>query len=145
MNVIRVTEEWQRAAAYYVRARAMCDGFGVSFQGEFADDSPEYDYVLAMDGEKPVSVCRIHDLGHRVGKIERVATLEEYRGKHFGQAVVREAENWMRERGISKVLINSREAALEFYRKLGYIPDYSTRSGSGEFVCVMTEKILKEG
>ena len=144
MEAIRVTEEWQKAAVYYVRAQAMCMGFTVPFSMEFGGDKPEHDYVLVMDGDKPVSTCRINWIDADTGKIERVATLEEYRGRHFGQAGLIEAENWMREKGIKKVLVDSREAALGFYEKLGYVPDYTKCSGSGDFSCVMTEKILEE-
>ena len=140
MQAVRVTEEWQRAAVYYVRARAMCDGFGCPFPMEFSEDAPEHDYIVVFDGDRPVSTCRIHYLDEHTGKIERVATLEEYRGKHYGAAAITEAENLLREKGITRVLINSREAVVGFYEKLGYVPDRSTRSGSGEFVCVMTEK-----
>lgn len=146
MKAIRVTEEWQKAAVYYVRAKAMCDGFGCSFAGEFSDDSAGYDYILVMDGERPVSACRIHYIDENTGKIERVATLEEYRGRHFGKLGITEAERWLREKGITRILINSREAALGFYEKLGYIPDFSKRSGSGDFCCVMMEKnLIKAG
>lgn len=53
-----------------------------------------------------------------------------------------EAENWMREKGVTKIYINSRKAALGFYEKLGYTANFSQVSGSGEFECVMTEKEL---
>ena len=46
------------------------------------------------------------------------------------------------ERGVTNIRINSREKALGFYEKLGYTPDFSTRSGKGEFVCIMTSKTL---
>lgn len=140
MKAFKVTEEWQKAAVYYIRARAMCDGFGCAFPAEFSEDAPVHEYILVMDGDRPVSTCRIHYLDADTGKIERVATLEEYRGKHFGQAGIAEAERCMKSKGVTKVLINSREAVLGFYEKLGYVPDYSKRSGSGEFCCVMTEK-----
>lgn len=144
MEIIRVTEEWQKAAIYYVRAKAMCDGFGCSFDGEFSEDSSEHEYILAMDNGRPVSTCRIHYIDDNTGKIERVATLEEYRGKHFGQAVISEAERCIQEKGMTRVLINSREAVLVFYEKSGYIADFSRRSGSGDFCCVMMEKVLKK-
>ncbi len=142
MNAVRVTKQWQRAAVYYVRARAMCDGFGCSFEAEFHDDTTDSDYVLVLDGERPVSACRVHWLGGEDAKIERVATLSEYRGKHFGSCGISEAERWAKEKGVKRIFINSREAALGFYQKLGYTPDYSERSGSGDFRCVMTEKFL---
>lgn len=62
MNVIRVTEEWQRAGVHYVRTQAMCLGFEIPLEMEFDGDKPEDEYILVSDGLKPVSTCRIHYL-----------------------------------------------------------------------------------
>lgn len=140
MTTIRVTKEWQRAGVHFVRTAAMCLGFNISPEQEFCDDTPDDKYILVSDGVTPVSTCRIHYLGGGKGKIERVATIKEYMGKHFGREAILEAEKWMKENGVKEVFINSREAALGFYEKLGYIPDYTTKSGSGDFVCIMTSK-----
>lgn len=145
METIRVTKEWQKAAAYYIRAKVAREDFVIPLSGEFSEDMPEHDYIVVFDGDQPVSTCRIHYLDQHTAKIERVATLKEYRGKHYGKAGILEAERWLREKGVTHVLINSREEALGFYIKLGYQPDYSRRSGSGLFSCVMTEKKLAEG
>ena len=83
MKAVRVTEEWQRAGVHYVRTQAMCLGFKIPLEGEFSDDTPEDEYILVMDGIYPVSTCRLHYLDEHTGKIERVATLESYRGKHY--------------------------------------------------------------
>lgn len=58
------------------------------------------------------------------GHIERVATLEEYRGKHYGALGIKAAEQLLKERGVTNIRINSREKALGFYEKLGYTPDF---------------------
>lgn len=140
METIRVTQEWQRAGVHYVRTQAMCLGFELSLEMEFGQDSPEDEYILVLDGEKPVSTCRIKKVDEKTGQIERVATLEEYRGKHYGAEGIHAAEEWLLEQGVEKIQINSREAALGFYEKLGYVPDYGQVSGGGEFRCVMTTK-----
>ena len=143
-QVYRVTKEWQRASVYYIRAQAMCRGFHLSPELEFGEDTGDFSYVLAMDGITPVSTCRLHFLDAKNGKIERVVTLEEYRGKHYGAACIREAEKWMQERGIETIWINSRKTAVGFYEKLGYQADWSKISGGGEFVCVMMHKKLED-
>ena len=74
------------SGVHYVRTQAMCLGFKIPLEGEFSDDTPEDEYILVMDGIYPVSTCRLHYLDEHTGKIERVATLESYRGKHYGQA-----------------------------------------------------------
>lgn len=144
MKAIRVTEEWQKAGVYYVRTQAMCIGFQISLDMEFSEDTPKDEYILVLKGDIPVSTCRLRYLDERTGKIERVATLKEYRGQHYGQEAILEAERWMKEKGVTKILINSRESALGFYVKLGYNPDYTLVSGNGDFKCVLTSKILGE-
>ncbi|MCD8009279.1 MAG: GNAT family N-acetyltransferase [Lachnospiraceae bacterium] len=142
MRAIRVSEEWQRAGVYFVRTLAMCRGFGAPLTGEFSEDTPESEYILVLEGEDPVSTCRIRLVDVRTGKIERVVTLEEYRGQGYGAAAIEAAEAWLAEKGAERILVNSRIASVGFYEKLGYTPDYEKQSGSGLFACVMTEKQL---
>ena len=151
MKVIRVTEEWQRAGVHYVRTEGMVKDFSLTLEGEFEADTPESLYVLALAENLPVSTCRLKivdasdgsdESGERVGKIERVATIPDYRSQGIGSLVIDEAEKWLKEMGAKRVLINSRKAAVRFYEKLGYKPDWNKTSGSGLFECVETEKIL---
>lgn len=143
MEAIRVTDkEWQIAGVHYVRAEAMCKGFGISLEMEFGEDEPGDEYILVLDGIHPVSTCRVHQLDESTGKIERVATLQEYRGKHYGAKAIKAAEEWFEERGVKKVLINSRTEVVGFYEKLGYVADPNQITGSGAFECIMTEKQL---
>ena len=88
MKTYRVKEEWQRAGVYYVRTQAMVYGFNLTLQGEFADDTPESEYILVTDdNDRPLSTNRIHVLPERgFAKIERVVTLEEARGTGAGRA-----------------------------------------------------------
>lgn len=109
MEAIRVTDkEWEIAGVHYVRTEAMCNGFGVSLEMEFGEDKAGDEYILVLDGIHPVSTCRLHQLDENTGKIERVATLKEYRGQHYGAAAITAAEDWFAERGVKKIFINSR-------------------------------------
>ena len=81
-------------------------------------------------------------LDENTGKIERVATLKEYRGQHYGAAAITAAEEWFAERGVKKIFINSRTEAVGFYEKLGYVADPKQITGTGAFQCIMTEKQL---
>ena len=140
LELIRVTEEWQRAGVYYVRCAGMLKEFGVTLAREFEDDSAGFTYILALDDNIPVSTCRLHYLDETTGKIERVCTVGSYRNRGIGAKVIRAAEDWMKENGVKRIQISSREAALPFYERLGYTPDPKNVSGSGAFRCVMTEK-----
>lgn len=142
MEAVHATEEWQRAGVHYIRIQAMCVGFDIPLKYEFADDTKDSEYILVHENGFPVSTCRVRIDEENAGHIERVATLEEYRGKHYGVLGIKAAEQLLKERGVTNIRINSREKALGFYEKLGYTPDFSTRSGEGEFVCIMTSKTL---
>lgn len=156
MKVYRALEEWQRAGVHYVRTEAMVLGFNLDLDKEFADDSPESEYILVTDDDgKPLSTNRIHYLPERgFAKIERVATVSTARKTGAGRAGIEAAEEWIAEKGYKKVVITSREAAVGFYEKLGYKvrPDMSAETlekkiegvvevaWDPRFVCVYMEK-----
>lgn len=61
---------------------------------------------LTFDGD----ICRIG----------RVAVLKEYRGKRYGDFIVRMLLNKAFSSGIKRVTINTQTSAEEFYRKIGF-------------------------
>ena len=104
MKIIRVTKESERAGAYYVRMAAMMRKYQIPLDAEIdAHDGESCHYILALDDIYPVATCRWFEVRDGVAEIGRVVVLPEYRGKHLGQAVVAEAEKWMREVGVKKV------------------------------------------
>jgi len=146
MKAIRAIDTWARAGVYYVRCEAMVFGFDVSLEGEFDTDNSDSEYILVLDdNNKPISTCRIHVLEDEgYAKIERVATVSAARKIGAGRLAITEAEKWIKEKGISKIVITSRDEAVGFYEKLGYKPDYSVdlnRPGS-IFKIVYTEKYI---
>ena len=143
MKIIRVTKESERAGAYYVRMAAMMHKYQIPLDAEIdARDGENCHYILALDGIYPVATCRWFELREGVAEIGRVVVLLEYRGKHLGQAVVAEAEKWMREAGIKKVEISSRVDAAGFYEKMGYRFNENGKPHHDTFECVYMEKVL---
>lgn len=144
IKILRATEEWQRAGVHYVRTEAMVKDFNLTLEGEFAADTPEDIYVLALDANLPVSTARIKMIDAETGKIERVATIPSHRSKGIGALVIKECEKWLSELGAKKIIINSRTQALNFYERLGYKADFSkvTCGSDKRFECVETEKTL---
>lgn len=133
-----------QAAAFYVRIQAMnVEEFGIPVQYEI-DETEAHEYIVAYDNEHPIATCRLHYLDGETAKIERVVTLKKYRGTGVGRAIITEAENWLRDAGIRKIIITSRDAAVGFYEKLGYTADYDKIKNEDDaiFKCVYTEKLL---
>ncbi|MCM1387900.1 MAG: GNAT family N-acetyltransferase [Bacillus sp. (in: Bacteria)] len=127
MKAVRATATWARAGVYYVRTEAMVYGFHIALEGEFDTDTPESEYILVMDDAgMPVSTCRIHAVPEEgYAKIERVATVSTARKCGAGRLAIAEAEKWILEKNIHKVIITSRDEAVGFYEKLGYTADYT--------------------
>ena len=81
--------------------------------------------ILAGDaGDELVATAMIGHDGHR-GWVYYVAVREDVRGRGYGTAIMRAAEDWLRDRGIPKVQLMVRDdnaAAAGFYEALGYEP-----------------------
>lgn len=133
-----------RAAAYYVRIRAMnADEYDIPVDVEI-NDTEDSEYIVTFDGVHPVGTCRLHIVDGDTAKIERVVTLRSVRKTGVGRLTITAAEDWLREKGIKKVIIESRDVAVGFYEKLGYKPDfgkYENKEGA-LFQLVYTEKNL---
>ncbi len=143
MEVIRATEEYQRAGAYYVRIQAMARQHHIPLQEEFdAIDGPDCRYIVVLDDGFPVATCRWFEVGPGEVEIGRVVVLPERRGQRLGQLVMRQAEEWIRECGYRKIVLSARVGVDPFYEKLGYRYNTAREAHSDTFQCVFMEKAL---
>ena len=143
IQVIRATQTWQQAGAYYVRIQGMARQHGIPLRREFDEhDTPETKYIVLTDSEFPVATCRIYPVGDGAAMIGRVVVLPEYRGHELGREVVTEAEKWLGELGYTKAVVESRDVAVEFYEKLGYTVTDRTIIHGDTFDCIHMEKSL---
>ena len=143
IGVIRATETWQQAGAYYVRIQGMARQHGITLRREFDEhDTPDTKYIVLTDGDFPVATCRLYPLGGDAAMIGRVVVLPEYRGMGLGSRVMTEAELWIKELSLGRAVIESRDCEVGFYEKLGYaVTDGSIIHGD-TFECVRMEKRL---
>lgn len=143
MKIIKATEFWHYAAVFYVRVDSATKYFNVSIERELTEsDSLDTIYFLALDDIHPIATCRINILDKETVKIERVAVVSDRQGKGIGRKLIEATEDWIKTEGYKKIIINSREPVLGFYKALGYIPDQSTRVENGIFSTIVTEKTL---
>lgn len=145
MNIetIRATEVWQQAGAYYVRIQGMARQHGITLRREFDEhDGPDTKYIVLTDGDFPVATCRFYPLGEGAAMIGRVVVLPEYRGLGLGRRVMREAEEWLSELGFTRAVVESRDVAVEFYRRLGYAVTDPALIRGDTFDCIRMEKSL---
>ncbi|MBO4326059.1 MAG: GNAT family N-acetyltransferase [Clostridia bacterium] len=143
IQVIRATETWQQAGAYFVRIQGMAKQHGITLRREFDEhDTPETKYIVLTDDGFPVATCRLYRIDSDSAMIGRVVVLPEYRGKGLGKRVMSEAEAWLTELGFSSAIVESRVVATDFYSHLGYtVTDQEIVHGN-TFDCIRMEKKL---
>ena len=143
MKIIRATETWQQAGAYYVRIQGMARQHHITLREEFdAHDGPNTKYIVLLENDFPVATCRIYEIDAGSATIGRVVVLPEYRKQGLGSLVIREAEVWVKELGYKKIILESRDTAVKFYEKLGYAADFDKMIYGETFTCVYMEKTL---
>ena len=145
IEVIRATETWQQAGAYYVRIQGMAKQHNITLRREFDEhDTPDTKYIVLTDDSFPVATCRIYGIDEDSAMIGRVVVLPEYRSQGLGKRVMSEAENWIRDLGYNVSVIESRDVAVGFYRKLGYTVTDPNLVHGDTFDCLRMEKKLIE-
>ena len=82
IQVIRATETWQQAGAYYVRIQGMAKQHNITLRREFDEhDTPDTRYIVLTDDDFPIATCRIYGIDTDSAMIGRVVVLPEYRGQ----------------------------------------------------------------
>ena len=144
MEIIRATETWQQAGAYYVRIQAMARKHHITLRQEFdGHDGPDSRYIVVVDDYLPVATGRIYELDEDSMMIGRIVVLPEYRHQGLGTHIVQECEAWIRELGKSCAVLESRDNKTEFYRKLGYRESGAPPVEGDTFRCIPMEKSLR--
>ena len=142
LNILRATETWQQAGAYYVRIQAMAKKHHITLRREFDEhDTPETKYIVITDDDFPVATARMYPLDGTSVMIGRVVVLPEYRHQGIGTMVVRECEKWAAELGFRKAVLESRDNKIDFYLGIGYAVCGEAADGD-TFRCIRMEKDL---
>ena len=142
LAVIRATETWQQAGAYYVRIQAMAKKHQITLRQEFDEhDGPDTKYIVVTDHDFPIATARMYPLNAREIMIGRVVVLPEYRHQGIGTMVVNECEKWAEELGYTKAVVESRENKVVFYEQMLYETCDEVVDG-GTFRCIRMEKEL---
>ena len=143
IEVVRATETWQQAGAYYVRIQGMAKQHNITLREEFDKyDTPDTKYIVLADDDFPIATCRWYELDAESVMLGRVVVLPEYRGLKLGERVVKEAEEWLKELGFKKVVAESRKVTTGFYEKMGYEVTDETVIHGVTFDCVKMERSL---
>ena len=141
-SIIRATETWQQAGAYYVRIQAMAKKHHITLRQEFDEhDGPDTKYIVITDSDFPIATARMYPLNQKDMMIGRVVVLPEYRRQGIGTMVVSACEDWAEELHYAKTVLESRENKVAFYEQMLY--EVCGEAVDGDtFRCIRMEKEL---
>lgn len=120
-TVEKVETKQQLELAFKVRKKVFVDEQGVPEHLELDEYDKTATHFIILNGDQVIAAARIREYEPKVGKIERVCVLSEYRGKRIGILMMNEVEKYAIENNFSKLKLNAQSYAIPFYEKLSYV------------------------
>ncbi|MCQ8103768.1 GNAT family N-acetyltransferase [Methylomonas sp. SURF-2] len=103
-----------------IRQEVFVDEQGIAPDIEFDELDRHCHHVIARDRQsRPIGTGRLT----ADGKIGRMAVLRDWRGQRVGQSLLRFLLEKARRLGLETVSANAQLAALDFYRKAGFVAE----------------------
>ena len=107
-------------AAEEIRKKVFIEEQGFAYEFDEKDDIAAH-LVLFDESGTPLATCRVFkDCRHDFYVLGRVAVLKEHRGKNLGLALLKEAENYVKEKGGNLIVLHAQLRAIDFYKKAGF-------------------------
>lgn len=123
MNVFEITTQEDLQREFDIRIRVFVEEQRVPKEEEI--DSYDhlggecYHFLVTTNEDQAIGTGRVR-LVDGIGKLQRVAVLEEYRSHGIGRIIIQALEDKAKELGASKVKLDGQIQAQGFYEKLGY-------------------------
>lgn len=124
---------------------AVCDGDEHPFFAQYNKIDMIRHVVVAYEGKTPLGCGAIKPYEEGVMEVKRMYVTPESRGKGIASLVLKELQDWARELGSSRCILETgikQPEAISLYKKSGYkvIPNYGQYAGVAISVCF--EKVL---
>lgn len=116
-----VTSDLEREDAFSVRRKVFVEEQGVPLNLELDDYDNYAAHFVVYSMTSPIGAGRLRETNAGIGKVERVCVLEECRGQHLGNLIMNALEEYAKETGMNKIILNAQTYAIPFYEKLGYV------------------------
>ncbi|MCU0406973.1 MAG: GNAT family N-acetyltransferase [Ignavibacteriaceae bacterium] len=97
--------------------------------------------VCEVDGI-PIGVGRAHFISENEAQIRSISVEQEWEGKGIGSIVLKELEKIVIAKGATRIIIHSRNGAIEFYKKNGYKEVEPSYELFGEIEHTLMEKFI---
>lgn len=120
LQVKLVQNDLEKELAFAVRKQVFVEEQGIPLHLEIDEHDAMAKHFIVLDGTKIIAAARLREIEPKIGKVERVCVLSEYRGKHFGVYVMNALERYAVEQSWKKLKLHAQTGAVPFYEKLNY-------------------------
>ena len=103
-----------------LRFKELREPLGLEFTPEQLAEESDQMTIAASDGNQVIGVLMLKPLSDDLVKIRQVAVDRNVQGRGVGKEMSLYAEQFAKDCGYSKVVLNARKTAVDFYLKLGY-------------------------
>ena len=143
MKILRTTSEnldFQKLVKQLDAYLAIMDGDEHSFYDQYNKIDLLKNCIVIFEDETAVACGAIKAFDEQSMEIKRMFTLPEMRGKGIASKILNQLENWTKELGFSKTILETgikQTEAIALYEKCCYkkIPNYGQYSGIENSVC----------
>lgn len=118
MRIDRATDAGEIAKCLAIRRIVFIEGQDVSEAEEVDGKDPECRHYIGRIDGAAVATARVLPLG-KTAKIQRVAVLDDFRGKNLGAGLMRYILSDLAPE-FSEAVLGSQTHAIPFYEKLGF-------------------------
>jgi predicted GNAT family N-acyltransferase len=87
---------------------------------DFDGNDQESDQFIAYLNKEAVGTARIRYLSEGLAKLERLAILKDYRKMGIGRKIVEYVIDYLKNKGVENITLDSQEHAKHFYEKNGF-------------------------
>jgi predicted GNAT family N-acyltransferase len=110
-------------AARDLRVRVFVTEQRVSPEEELDDLDERSLHIVGLDQSGVIATCRLREIGERVWKLERMAVEQPFRRLGVGARLLEGAEQEVRQRGATEMVLHAQRLAEPFYAAHGYLPE----------------------
>lgn len=100
-------------------------------------------HLACWDGDRPVAIGRLQLNSPVEGQVRYMAVEPEFAGRGFGGRILAGLEARARELGATRIILNSRETARDFYERRGYAVVGAAETMFGQIPHVQMCKTLR--
>ncbi|MFP7168815.1 GNAT family N-acetyltransferase [Terribacillus sp. 7520-G] len=119
MDIIVAENSRQQQDAFQVRTLVFVEEQKVPADLEIDELENESIHFVGYEDDIPGAAGRMRFV-NGYAKMERICILKEFRGKHYGNELMRAMEDEAKRRGMQKAKLNAQTQAIPFYERLGY-------------------------